>query len=100
MDEARIDALGAKPIESELDAVRAAEIARRLAAADGPRDGSISRARSFSLSTDVDLKDPKHYAVYLSQGGLGLPDRDYYLEPHFAAAKSGVSSLCRKIAAA
>ena len=29
---------------------------------------------------DVDLKDPKHYAVYLGQGGLGLPDRDYYLQ--------------------
>jgi predicted metalloendopeptidase len=28
---------------------------------------------------DPDVHDPGHYAFWLSQGGLGLPDRDYYL---------------------
>ena len=26
-----------------------------------------------------DLKDPTHYSAYASQGGLGMPNRDYYL---------------------
>lgn len=38
----------------------------------------------FGSWIDVDLKDPGRYAVYFSQSGLGLPDRDYYLEPGFA----------------
>ena len=41
----------------------------------------------FNLFIDADLKDPAHYAVYVSQAGLGLPDRDYYLKPEFAAQK-------------
>ena len=45
-------------------------------------------ARCFVCGIDVDLKDPKHYAVYMGQGGLGLPDRDYYLKPDFAAPKA------------
>src|SRR2546423_2555294 len=45
-------------------------------------DGGI-----FAVGIDVDIKDPKHYTVYLGQAGLGLPDRDYYLKPDFAAKK-------------
>src|SRR5256714_5893766 len=45
-------------------------------------DGGI-----FAMGIDVDIKDPKKYAVYLGQAGLGLPDRDYYLKPDFAAKK-------------
>ena len=42
----------------------------------------------FSPNIDVDLKDPNKYAFYLSQSGIGLPDRDYYLKPDFAAQKT------------
>jgi hypothetical protein len=34
----------------------------------------------FSIGIEVDSKDPSHYAVVLGQKGLGLPDRDYYLD--------------------
>lgn len=33
----------------------------------------------FGIMVDQDAKRSTHYAVYLEQGGLGLPDRDYYL---------------------
>ncbi|WP_316811201.1 M13 family metallopeptidase [Pedobacter heparinus] len=33
----------------------------------------------FSLGVMEDFKDPKKYMLYSWQGGLGLPDRDYYL---------------------
>ncbi len=87
MDEARVDALGAKPIAPQLDAVRHAAGRAALAGLMGHTnrdfDGSL-----FALSIDVDLKDPKRYAVYLGQAGLGLPDRDYYLKPEFARQKA------------
>ena len=33
------------------------------------------------VSIGLDQKDPDRYAVIISQSGLGLPDRDYYLKP-------------------
>jgi putative endopeptidase len=42
----------------------------------------------FGIYLDIDLKDPSKYAVYLSQSGLGLPDRDYYLSKDFAEMKA------------
>ncbi len=86
MDEARIEKLGASAITPELDAVRAAKTRDDLAALMG-RDNSDFDESLFNFGIDVDLKDPKRYAVYLGQGGLGLPDRDYYLKPEFASVK-------------
>lgn len=34
----------------------------------------------FGLGVNTDLKNSEQMALYLSQGGLGLPDRDYYTE--------------------
>jgi putative endopeptidase len=87
MDEARVEQLGAKPIKPELDAVRKARSREALALLMG-RNNSDFEASLYNFGIDVDLKDPNKYAVYLSQGGLGLPDRDYYLEKNFAPAKA------------
>ena len=91
MDESRVDALGAKPIEPELTAVRAAQTRDALAGLMG-RNLSDFEGSLFNITIDIDLKNPKQYAVLLFQGGLGLPDRDYYLKPDFAAAKSKYES--------
>ena len=87
MDEARIEQLGAKPIESDLSEVKKAETRDELAALMG-RESLDYESSLFSYGIDVDLKDPSKYAFYLRQGGLGLPDRDYYLKPEFAKQKS------------
>ncbi|MEX2512487.1 MAG: M13 family metallopeptidase [Cyclobacteriaceae bacterium] len=34
----------------------------------------------FGLGVNTDAKDSENNALYLSQGGLGLPDRDYYVD--------------------
>jgi putative endopeptidase len=86
MDEARVDALGVQPLDSLLKQIQTANVAglaqvQGLAAADFPTP-------LFGLNIDVDLKKPDTYAVYVSQAGLGLPDRDYYLQPSFAAQKA------------
>jgi putative endopeptidase len=96
MDEARIEMLGAKAIAPELDAVRAAKTRDDLAGVMGKSSVDFENA-IFNINTDIDLKNPKHYAVYLSQGGLGLPDRDYYLQPQFAAAKAAYQAYVAKI---
>ena len=41
----------------------------------------IGISTPISAEIDPDHKDSAHYAVYLNQGGLGLPDRDYFLSP-------------------
>ncbi len=96
MDAPRIESLGMTPIMPELDVVRAAENRDELAGLMG-RSTIDFESSLFQVSTDIDLKDPKRYAVYLSQGGLGLPDRDYYLQPHFAAAKTAYRAYVGKL---
>jgi predicted metalloendopeptidase len=46
--------------------------------------GTANRNRlptPFGLYVGVDSKKPTSYAVHLTQSGLGLPDRDYYIDP-------------------
>jgi putative endopeptidase len=87
MDEATVEALGARPIAPELAAVRAAktreDLARLMGRAQGGAGGSI-----FAAFMSDDGKDPLRYAVYITQAGLTLPNRDYYLEPRFAEQKA------------
>ena len=87
MDDARIDQTGVKAIEQELADVKNAKWRDDLAALMG-RTTTDFEGSLFNYGIDVDLKDPKHYAFYIGQGGLGLPDRDYYLNPNFAAQKT------------
>jgi putative endopeptidase len=78
MDEARIEHEGAKPIQSELKRITAitqrAELGSMLAHLD--RIGIVS---PIGTSVQPDAKHSTQYAFWLSQSGLGLPDREYYL---------------------
>jgi putative endopeptidase len=100
MDEAHIASLGASPLAGHLAAVRAANTHDQLAALMG-RNNSDFEGSLFGLGIDIDVKDPQRYAVYAGQAGLGLPDRDYYLEASFAAKKARyeayVAELLRQV---
>jgi len=96
MDEGRIEALGARPIGPELDAVRAAPDRAALAGLMG-RDNQDFEGSIFGLGEDVDLKDVGRYAIYVGQAGLGLPDRDYYLKPAFAAQKGAYQAYVARL---
>ena len=87
LDEAKVEALGARPLADDLDAVRAAKTREALARFQGATTDRFGRA-FFDVDISPDLKDSEHYAVYLSQGGLSLPDRDYYLDAKFAEKKA------------
>ncbi len=87
MDERRVEALGAKPLAPALAEIRAASSREAIAAIMGKGARSFYGS-VFETDIGVDAKDPQHYAIYVGQSGLGLPDRDYYLEPQFAAQKA------------
>jgi putative endopeptidase len=87
MDEARIEKLGASPLGPQLAAIRAARtheaIAELMAHDNDDFEGTL-----FNIGFDIDLKQPDVYAVYLSQAGTEMPDRDYYIQASFAEKKS------------
>lgn len=78
MDTARIETLGKKPVEAELERIRdinsKADIIHH--AAYNNRRGISSLFHLFG-SADSDNSDMQ--IAHLQQGGLGLPDRDYYV---------------------
>ncbi|MDB5495078.1 MAG: peptidase [Phenylobacterium sp.] len=96
LDEAKVEALGAKPMAADLARIKAAktksDLARLMGASMGHFGGSI-----FGAQISEDAKDPDHYAVYLGQAGLGLPDRDYYLEASFAPQKAKYEQYVAKM---
>ena len=87
MDEERAERLGSRPIGTELTAVRTSKSRFALAALMG-RNSYGFDATFFDISIAADLKNSKRYAVYLSQDGIGLPDRDYYLQSEFSEQKA------------
>jgi putative endopeptidase len=79
MDEARAESLGLKPLQSTLAAIDAVKDKAELPALFAELQ-RIAVAAPFDIDVDQDKRNSTAYIVYLSQGGLGLPDRDYYLE--------------------
>src|SRR5438105_5458712 len=96
MDEARVEQLGVKAIEPELNDLKNAKTRDDFAALMG-RTTTDFEFSLFNVVIDADLKDPKHYAFYITQAGIGLPDRDYYLKPDFAAQKTAYQNYVATI---
>ena len=96
MDEAAIEARGAQPLAHDLQAIKAAGDRRQLAAVMGTAPKGF-QGSLFSVGIGSDDKDPDRYAVFVSQDGLGLPDRDYYLQPSFAAKKTAYEAYVAKM---
>ncbi len=78
MDEAQVDAVGARPMAAELQAVAELksikDIAPLLAKLHVEGDSAL-----FGAGSAQDPDNSESMIVGLEQGGLGLPDRDYYL---------------------
>ncbi|MBI1753808.1 MAG: M13 family peptidase [Acidobacteria bacterium] len=86
LDEAAIEAKGLAPLRPHLDAISAIGNTSQLAKAFGMAT-RLGMSTPLGVGPEQDLKNPDVYAVYVGQGGLGLPDRDYYLDtknPKFA----------------
>ncbi|HEX3398347.1 MAG TPA: M13 family metallopeptidase [Steroidobacteraceae bacterium] len=78
MNEARVERLGTKPLRAELLLAAGLKHASDI----GPLMGRLDRIGIASPIAALVRPDSKHstqYAFWLTQSGLGLPDRDYYL---------------------
>jgi putative endopeptidase len=87
VDEAAIEKAGLAPLKPELDAIAAirtrADLSKAIARAN--REGGPAPIR---MGISQDAKDPTKMQVSLFQSGLGMPNRDYYLEARFAPQKA------------
>jgi len=93
MDEASIESHGLTSIKPVLDEIAAVHTQKELAHAlglslradvDALNNTNFHTANIFGLWVAPGFNDPDHYAAYLLQGGIQLPNRDYYLadSPH------------------
>jgi putative endopeptidase len=83
MDEARIEALDDAPLQPYLAAIRAADTHDKIAAYMGATQG-LPGGSMFGTGISIDQKHPDRYVTSVGQAGLGLPNRDYYLDARYA----------------
>jgi putative endopeptidase len=77
LDQGRVDRLGMAPVAGWLATLRA------IGSPDGYWAAAAQAGRRgvdlpIAFAVEPDDRDPGHYALTLSQGVLGMPDRDYY----------------------
>jgi endothelin-converting enzyme/putative endopeptidase len=88
MDQARIDARGLEPIKpllADIDKLREpGDVGKMIA-----RLHAIAVFAPFGVFGNSDLHTPTNVVAWATAGGLGLPDRDYYVktEPRFVEAR-------------
>ena len=108
MDEETIEKQGLAPLEPALKRIDAikdrTELARALGATlradvDVLNSTNFHTENLFGLWVAQDLNDPTRYAPFLLQGGLVMPDRDYYLNPSqkMADIRSQVPGAYRRV---
>ncbi|OHB29245.1 MAG: hypothetical protein A2790_12765 [Phenylobacterium sp. RIFCSPHIGHO2_01_FULL_69_31] len=87
IDAARLERLGTGPLKPELARLAAiaapADLARELAllswaALPNPNGASPLPQSPVTSGVGIDIMRPDRYIAGLTQGGIGLPDRDYY----------------------
>jgi predicted metalloendopeptidase len=78
VDTAAIDRKGIEPARAGLDAIEQARDYAELTRLMGRADLALKAPLRVAIS--VDQKDPDRYDVIITQSGLGMPNRDYYLK--------------------
>jgi putative endopeptidase len=84
VDQKQIDSRGLTPVKADLSRIAAAKSLKEIARIMGSVPMNVLSI--FNVGIGVDDKNPNAYAIGLSQSGLGLPDRDYYLRDDKALA--------------
>lgn len=79
MDLKHRKALGLSPLKKQLELVEKIktpeDIVRTIAQLE-----RVGLSGVWGSSIDQDMKNSEKYIIYMGQGGLGMPDRDYYLK--------------------
>ena len=96
MDTARIDELGASPVQPQLsrvDAVRSIpELLRTVG--DLEREGIGGMIGTY---IEPDPGDPQRYVAFFVQGGLSLPDESYYRLESFEATRAAFRGYAERM---
>ncbi len=85
LDTGRINGLGLAPFEADLAHLQGLKTHEEVADAIG-RPG-LPGNTPIAFGPTVDAKDPSRYTIVVTQAGLGLPSRDFYLGDNPAFAK-------------
>jgi len=98
MDESRIESLGITPLKGELAAIAAITDKKELPKAFA-RAAKVGVRLPFSVNIGADQRNSEQYAVQISQSGLGMPDRDYYLrnDEKFAATRKAYTTYISRL---
>jgi putative endopeptidase len=79
MDAATVEKLGINPLKPELAEIAALQSTQAVVGEFGKLQ-QIGVQSPLVFGVAADAKDSVHYVLYVSQAGLGLPNRDYYLD--------------------
>ena len=93
MDDAAIEAKGLAPAEGDLQKIAAVKNYDELAALFGS-PGFMS---PIDMYVDLDAKNTERYLLTATQGGLGLPDRDYYLKANYADVRKAYQAYIARM---
>ncbi|MES2322183.1 MAG: M13-type metalloendopeptidase [Pseudomonadota bacterium] len=97
MNEAALEKLGYKPLAGEIARIRAMRDKKAIPAQIAHLS-KIGVAGPYSVSVNLDARNSTQYAAYIGQGGLGLPDRDYYLKKDDAKLAEALAKYEKHIA--
>ena len=91
MNTAEVDSAGAKPLQPALNIIASLKSTRDLAALNVELTRRFGGMQLLGVDVEQDQKDASKQILNTGQGGLTLPDRDYYLNPspHFATLREG-----------
>jgi putative endopeptidase len=87
MNEPRLETLGLSPLKPELARIAALQDKKEIPALIA-RFNKRSVGAPYDFGIHQDAKDSTKYVVDIGQSGLGLPDRDYYLEANKAETRA------------
>jgi endothelin-converting enzyme/putative endopeptidase len=95
MDTPRLDALGTSPLAPHLAEIAAIDSKEKLMLAFA----SLHNTAPFGVGIAPDPADTTRYAVFVGQDGLGMPDREYYLDQseRFAAYRAAYETYVTRM---
>lgn len=98
MDSATIEQAGLSPLQTILDQIQAINTTGDLLKMVNTLQMN-GTAPLYSLYIGQDMKNSEKNFLYLSQGGLGLPDRDYYFntDPETAETRNAYEKYVQKV---
>ena len=95
LDSTRLNEEGAAPLKKYLDELYAVPDKKALAAHLGKLN-LIGEGGFFGGGVQADLMNSEVQILYVGQGGLGMGDRDYYVDPANAELRKGYEAMLVK----